>query len=187
MPAPTLVQKDASPLPLRLYSTTSTLFTLASPALMLADCPTSTLHTPASTPVKIGVDLAVRQETKGESWRLLWSGRLFSRTSVIELDTAVRLPALGARGFFLWNPDFGVRLSAPNCGQVSAHALARSHADYAVSKPARYWRRPACRRRSTMPSSEKSRCAYLRTAWGVEGRPHCPATTAAVCFQDAAN
>jgi len=86
------------------------------------------------------VDRIVRQETKGERWRLLWSGRLYSQTSVIDLDTPVRLPALGARGFFLWNPDFAVRLSAPNCGQVSAHGFLEIMpitAVPAVSEPAR--------------------------------------------------
>ena len=54
----------------------------------------------------------------GKRWKLLWSGRLHKRTSVIDLDNPVRLPALGARGFLLYNPERHVRMSAPNTGQV---------------------------------------------------------------------
>ena len=65
------------------------------------------------------------QELEGERWKLLWSGRLYSRTSVIELDNPVRLPALGARGFLLHNPEHNVRMSSPNTGQVKSPILVR--------------------------------------------------------------
>lgn len=65
------------------------------------------------------------QELEGERWKLLWSGRLYSRTSAIELDNPVRLPALGARGFLLHNPEHDVRMSSPNTGQVKSPILVR--------------------------------------------------------------